>query len=283
MRLSAGTVAKKHALPIGVWFKTALILALAVAVTTAYDRYYAYTNPYIRAAEQRIEQFDRNPDKPLVVAIGASLMMLGTPREWRESRFDWLRLIIQGSRLDDFAAVADDVIELKPDLVVVDLHQFIDKPYGIHLRQAFKRLLRAPLEAFGLIRKPTAHFDTSTCGKGLERDRALERIKKQFSSQENDIFSSSVLKAFMANDVPIAVIRVPMLADIESGVSERRTWLESANRDAAKLGLEIHDPGWRDLGDRYFCPDKIHMRETGEKLFSAWLAQRIAGALDSPE
>lgn len=279
--MAAEPAPRKLKVPLGVWPKTVLILAMAMAATTAYDVYYRYNNPYIRAVEQRIAGFERRPDKPLVVAIGASLMMLGTPRDWPQNDFDWLRLIIQGSRLDDFAAVADEITALKPDLVVIDLHQFIAKPYGARLRQAFKRLIRAPLEAAGLIRRTSTHFERDACGIGLPFDRALGNVKEEFGSPANEISSSSVLESFTSKGIPVVIVRVPMFAGIESKAGDRNEWIENAQRAAAKRGLEIHDPGWRDLGERYFCPDKIHMSDAGEEIFSRWLAPEITSELSS--
>lgn len=272
---------RKLRVPLGVWAKTALIVAVTMAVTTAYDVYYRYNNPYIRAVEQRIARFERHPGKPLVVAIGASLMMLGTPRDWPRDDFDWLRLIIQGSRLEDFAAVTDEIVALDPDLVVIDLHQFVDKPYGVRLRRAFKRLMRAPLEAAGWIRRATTHFEGDACGRGLEFAQALDHVKEEFGSPTNTILSSSMLDSFESKGIPVAIVRVPMFAGIESKAGDRNEWMENAQRAAGTRGLKIHDPGWRDLGERYFCPDKTHMSDAGEKVFSRWLAPEISAALDS--
>ncbi|MGA8259166.1 MAG: hypothetical protein WB783_03035 [Arenicellales bacterium] len=281
MSLARGTGKRKYPIPPGVWLKTALILALAVAATTAYDVHYRRGNPYIRAVEQRIANFKRDPGKPLVVAIGGSLTMLGTPRDWSGQPFDWLRLIIQGSTLNDFAAATNDIVALKPDLILIDLHQFIHKPYDLRLRRAFKHLLRAPLEAYRLIKPAPSQFEIDACGSGLDLDGALEHIKEQFSSPENDIASSPMLEAFMDKGIPVAIIRVPMLRDIESRVKEKQVWLRKARRDAATLGLEIHDPHWEDLDERYFCPDKTHMSRAGERIFSAWLAPRITAELSA--
>jgi hypothetical protein len=274
----------RHTVPLGVWFRTALILALVLAATTVYDNYYRDTNPYIRAAGEKIARFERNPDKPLVVAIGASLLMQATPRDWHGNDFDWLRLIIQGSRLGDFAAVTDEVIALKPALVVIGLHQFVHIPYDVKLRRAFKRLLRVPLEAAGLIApSKMAHFEMDGCGGGMQLDAALEHVEEQFSSPGHGIPSSAVLESFMQHNIPVLIVRVPMLEAIESGVAQRRAWLQTVQRDAASLGLEIDDPGWRNLDEKYFCPDHIHMDDTGKKRFSAWLAPEIRARLVASE
>lgn len=281
MRPAGRVGTRKHSLPLGVWWKTAVILALVVAATTAYDLYYKRTNPYIRVVEQRIARFDHSPDKPLVIAVGASLMMLGTPRDWPDTEFDWLRLIIQGSRLDDFVAVTDDIIGLEPDLIVLDLHQFIEKPYSVHLRQAFKRLMRAPLEAYGLLRRQS-QFERDGCGGGLDLDTALDRVSEQFESPGDEI-SSPLLDEFLDQDIPVVIVRVPMIAEIEAQVEERNQWLEAVRRDARARGLEVLDSGWRDLDAKYFCSDHIHMNGNGERLFGAWLEPRIEAKLESLE
>lgn len=281
MRRAGRVGTRKHSLPLGVWVKTAVIVALVVAATTAYDLYYRHTNPYIRVVEQRIARFDHSRDKPLVVAVGASLMMLGTPRDWPDAEYDWLRLIIQGSRLDDFETVTDDIVRLEPDLIVLDLHQFIDKPYSVHLRQAFKRLLRAPLEAYGLIRR-RSQFEHEGCSGGGDLDTALDRVSKQFESPGDEI-SSSMLDEYSERGIPVVIVRVPMIAEIEAKVDERNEWLKAIQRDARARELQILDTGWRNLDASHFCADHVHMNGNGERVFSAWLESRIEARLESLE
>lgn len=271
----------KSIVPIGVWIKTLAMLLLLIGATTLYDRYYKQNNSYIQAVQDRLNTSTHESDKPLVVAIGASLEMLATPRDWQTDEFYWLRVIIQGSQLDDFAPVTDDVLRLKPDLVVIGLHQFIEKPYARRLREAFKRLLRAPLESTGLIHSRINQHEVTRCsGSSASTQEVITHIQDQFQSPHNTLLSSRVLQTILANDIPVLILRTPMLEDIETNATNRNVWLETAYQNLEALGLDMLETS-RMLDQAYFCPDQQHANPMGEIEISKWLKTQLVNTLEA--
>jgi hypothetical protein len=266
-------------MPIGVIARAGVLLAITILVTVVYDLHWWNTNEYVAAAARRIEEFQPRLDRPLVVLIGSSVEMLATPMYWENDEFDWLRLIIQGSTIDEFRAVADELVRLDPDLVVIGMGSLIANPRVDRLRAAFKRMLRAPLEELGVIRATFRH-DNRSCGNGVySPEEALERSNVYFQDGRNQLASSDVIEHLLEGNIPFATMRTNMVDAIEESSIPRKSWLMSFREEARERSIPILENDLV-LDESYFCADHFHMNDRGQRVFTEWLKVTL---LERPE
>ena len=262
-------------MPIGVITRAGILLLLTILLTVFYDLIWRNTNEYVAAAAGRIEEFQPHSDRPLVVLIGTSLEMLATPRYWDTDEFDWLRLIIQGSTIDEFRAVADELVDLEPDLgVVIGMGLLISDTRVDRLRAALKRMLRAPLETLGVIRATYRH-ENRGCGSGVySLEEALERSDTYYQDSRNELASSYVIERLMEGNIPFATMRTNMVDVIEKSSIPKRSWLTSFREEAREQSVSILENDLV-LDESLFCADHFHMNDRGQEVFTEWLKDTL--------
>ena len=271
-------VTRKSSFPAGIIIRTFILLLVTLAGTAIYDLYWKNTNVYITAVSNRLESFETDGRRPLVVLIGTSQEMLSTSRTWRNDEFDWLRLIIQGSRIREFTPVVDEIIAFDPDLVVLGMSLFGPDPYLEQTRAAFKRMLRAPLEATGVMSRTFRH-DNDSCGAGVYTvDEALARTDAIYLNPRNELASSSVVSDILSAGISLVILRTPLQRGIEEESLVLENWIGIFSQDARELEIPFieHDDS---LDGQYFCPDNFHMNNRGQRLYQAWLKRELLAQL----
>lgn len=273
----------KKAPPLSLWAVTLILAASLFMIAVFLDQRHAKSNPAIDLVARKINNYSqtraaKQARKPLVVGIGNSLLMMSTPYDWQPAEFYWLRLVIQGGKVRDFALVSDQIAALEPDLVVIGLNTLRADSLPVRTRRSVKRLARRPFEMLGMLAQ-NARYEQDRSGCSVwSQQRVTQRISKQFESIENDLENTKLLQTLIEQNIPVAVFQEPILAQLEDSLDSRQRWLEKFDRDALRNQLAVHRMG-RSFDKSYFCEDLMHMSNKGVADFTPWLKSLVVDLL----
>ncbi|MFQ5784355.1 MAG: hypothetical protein ACE5H8_05970 [Alphaproteobacteria bacterium] len=290
---------KTRAAPFICWLWAA---PFALLLWVGYEAAPKYVEPPPSAAfddfnRARIAAFARTPRDGVlrVVALGNSRLKHATlddgdlarlADEVGAGRMAFLRLVNNWAVFEDFEPFADDLLALKPDVIVLQL-ELLGAEHGRVGRQVFLvDYLFWRLLGFGPWNPRQVDQRDLQFAKPCADDRDALRLRGRVRMTEAWIVddgagtSTKLARAFVAR-ARAAGIRVVLLAVPKT---ERMEAVRPSARDglvAAANNLERADDGLRLLrypgafADDRYC-DFLHMNDRGRAEYSAWLVRELA-------
>jgi hypothetical protein len=272
----------KRTPPLAIWIVIVALALCAFAASVLIDDRYSKNNKFTQLVSQKITDFRPSDSKPLVVGIGNSLLMMGTPYDWNPEGFHWLRLVIQGSKITEFDLLAEQIVSLEPDLVLIGMNTLRQDALTTRSRTSLKRMARLPLEKLELVHAVARQEQPRNRCSEWTMERYQQRIAKQFSSPKNSLRNSVLIEKLIARNIPFAIVREPLLGEFEINLEMRERWLNVFSQDANQMAISVLGTS-QTFDKKDFCADLMHMSKTGMERFTGWLHMSALQALGNPQ
>jgi hypothetical protein len=282
--------------PLIAWLWATALSALAVVgfFHAAHHVGVPQSQAFLEFNRARVEDFagTREEDELRVVMLGNSRLKYGTVDEaqleeladrlgYGDMRF--LRLVNNWATFADFAALADDLLAARPDVVVIQLElpaqERAERARALILREYVEWLLfgRDMWNPGNEDQRELQHGTPCASSENLE-DR--KRRVGRWLRLEPGGASAESARDFVAQAVALgaAVVVLPMP---RTSTMERATEAATRELGAAASQLISRQPNVRLLvppavPDQLYC-DLVHMNDLGRQRFSRWLIAALAG------
>ena len=284
--------------PLSVWLATAVLCGLFLSTVVAG---FLLHDPWLRAAEGKLAQFAEQttgtPTAVNVVALGDSKLRFALMEEAaigamaaRAGVGDLalLRIDRDDATFDDFVPLLDDIIRVRPDLLLIQMELLVREPiplreFEIYLHTFLRALMRGEpfqeITAHACLNEVDPDWNTDDRGWAEVQLNYEKYLRIDQASPNYDLVGRFVARAEGAG-ISVVLLGIPSTPRAEAYFYGPGNGFYPDV--AAKLAADPSLVVWRfphELADdRYWC-DFTHLGRPGRDLFGRWMIDRIASTV----